>query len=626
MNQNKYMKLNDNSIILDINNNLNGSQSINNNELNLLKNENQNNNKINEDEFSEEKKDIHKVKKLVINNALSDFFIILMTIISKIINIIFSVLIARRVSKTAYAVVNIYLFFIYTIIISFPREVLRNSISSFIYDETMIIERKKYNDCCLFIFIINCLITFLSIFIYYFFVLFNKNLNKYKVHIILYILSGILENYVEPCVIYMNVKLVNFYKIFILFFKNYFEIIITFIFCYCLKFDLWCFTLARILTSVIYFTLLLYISFKIFKLEKSSLYNLNLKFLFMFFFKIFIKEHWDIINYIYSGGKTWFINLFLLSNEKIILTFFVSYSEEIKAEYYFVKSNFSYFIDNFIALTGNNFFLLLNTIKNYKHLILLKKKEIATKGDFSYNDNQYILPYLNKNNYYRKKETYSYNLLKSTIKYNLIMNIIIISIISLFGEFLVNFLFTDKWANENIFKLMKIYIFYLSLSLLDTSLQSYSSAIHNQFIRKIVKSLNNAKIFLLLSLSFSLTQIDISGLIYSNIIACLFTIISNWYLSVRNEYYDENNKHNNLIIFKKMIVFLKESSIKLSSLCSCILCLVLCFILKLIENKIKSFYNLYLLGRNIIIICNILLLIFFEKEDFIYLLKLKIQN
>ena len=56
MNQNKYMKLNNNSIILDINNNLNVSQSINNNKLNLLKNENQNNNKINEDEFSEEKK------------------------------------------------------------------------------------------------------------------------------------------------------------------------------------------------------------------------------------------------------------------------------------------------------------------------------------------------------------------------------------------------------------------------------------------------------------------------------------------------------------------------------------------------------------------------------------------
>lgn len=40
-----------------------------------------------------------RAKKLVINAFISDFFIILMTIISKIIHVIFTVLIIRVVSK-----------------------------------------------------------------------------------------------------------------------------------------------------------------------------------------------------------------------------------------------------------------------------------------------------------------------------------------------------------------------------------------------------------------------------------------------------------------------------------------------------------------------------------------------
>ena len=48
----------------------------------------------------------------------------------------------------------------------------------------------------------------------------EPSLVNYKYHIILYIFSGIIENCVEPIMIYINVKVINSVKTFILFFND----------------------------------------------------------------------------------------------------------------------------------------------------------------------------------------------------------------------------------------------------------------------------------------------------------------------------------------------------------------------------------------------------------------------
>ena len=85
-----------------------------------------------------------RAKKLVISAFISDFFIILMTIISKIIHVIFTVLIIRVVSKKAYGVVSVYLNFIHDIVISFPTQVIRMSASCYSHDQSPVIEKKKF--------------------------------------------------------------------------------------------------------------------------------------------------------------------------------------------------------------------------------------------------------------------------------------------------------------------------------------------------------------------------------------------------------------------------------------------------------------------------------------------------
>ena len=57
-----------------------------------------------------------RAKNLVLSTVISDCFIILMTIISKIIHVIFTVLIIRVVSKKAYGIESVYLSFIHDII------------------------------------------------------------------------------------------------------------------------------------------------------------------------------------------------------------------------------------------------------------------------------------------------------------------------------------------------------------------------------------------------------------------------------------------------------------------------------------------------------------------------------
>ena len=150
-----------------------------------------------------------RAKKLVINAFISDFFIILMTIISKIIHVIFTVLIIRVVSKKAYGIESVYLNFIHDIVISFPTQVVRMSASCYSHDQSPVIEKKNFIHSSKLSWLVNLIIIPLSIFLYYAFTIMEPSLIHYKYHIIVYIFSGILENCVEPIMIYLNVKAIN---------------------------------------------------------------------------------------------------------------------------------------------------------------------------------------------------------------------------------------------------------------------------------------------------------------------------------------------------------------------------------------------------------------------------------
>ena len=571
-----------------------------------------------------------RAKNLVLSTVISDCFIILMTIISKIIHVIFTVLIIRVVSKKAYGIESVYLSFIHDIIISFPSQVIRISASCYSHDQSPVIEKKNFINSSKLSWLINFIIIPVSILLYYIFVLMDPTLVNYKYHIILYIFSGIIENSVEPVMIYINVKVINSIKTFILFFNDILNLFTCYILCYKFKLDLWAFTLSRLITSIFYCTLLFYLALS---------YNIDiwllipspklLKERIQFYYNIIKKEDSELISLIKLEIRAWSTDLLLKSIERIVLSFFVTYSDDIKAEYLFVKGNFEFFIDRFISPTGENFFILLNKIKNFNNITTLRSGiEITEKGDFSFNDNQYIIKNLSTKNSAVKKESYPYKLLKTHIKLYLITGILMFCVFSILGKNFLLWLFTDKWANETTFSLMKLFVLSISLNLIETTFISYSAAIYNSFNRKLIKGFGRANNFLLIALSFSLIQINIKGLVYANIIKSSINILLNWYFTVRNEFWDIENKYIERFIFKEMISFAKDSSMKNNSLFYTFFSGISSYALNqlMIYNYFKGLQDVVILFVDIIIATNAFVIIYLEKDQFSEILKLKVPN
>ena len=571
-----------------------------------------------------------RAKKLVISAFISDFFIILMTIISKIIHVIFTVLIIRVVSKKAYGIESVYLTFIHDIVISFPTQVIRMSASCYSHDQSPVIEKKNFIHSSQLSWLVNLIIIPLSIFLYYAFIIMEPSLIHYKYHIIIYIFSGILENCVEPIMIYLNVKAINSVKIFILFFSDILNLLTCYILSAKFKFDLGAFTFARLITSVLYFNLLLYLAFS---------YNIDiwliipnpqfLKERIKFFFNVIRHEDSELIKLIKLQIKAWWIDLILKSIERIILSFFVTYSDDIKAEYLFVKGNFEFFIDRFISPTGDNFFILLNKIKNFKNITTLRSgNEITDKGDFSFNDNQYIIKYLLKRNSIVKKESYPYKLLKIHIKFYIIIALIIYCIYTILGNDFLLWLFTDKWANETTFSLMKLFVVLVSVKLIETIFISYSKAIYCKFNRILIKGFGRANHFFLIALSFSLTQISIKGLVIAPIIVSCCNILLNWYFTVRNEFWDNENKYIQRLIFKEMIYFAKDSLMQNMSFFFTIINGICAYTLNelILCNYFNGIQDMVIFFVDIIIASTALIIIYLEKEQLMGILRLKIPN
>ena len=571
-----------------------------------------------------------RAKNLVLSTVISDCFIILMTIISKIIHVIFTVLIIRVVSKKAYGIESVYLSFIHDIIISFPSQVIRISASCYSHDQSPVIEKKNFINSSKLSWLINFIIIPVSILLYYIFVLMDPTLVNYKYHIILYIFSGIIENSVEPVMIYINVKVINSIKTFILFFNDILNLFTCYILCYKFNLDLWAFTLSRLITSIFYCTLLFYLALS---------YNIDiwllipspklLKKRIQFYYNIIKKEDSELISLIKLEIRAWSTDLLLKSIERIVLSFFVTYSDDIKAEYLFVKGNFEFFIDRFISPTGENFFILLNKIKNFNNITTLRSGiEITEKGDFSFNDNQYIIKNLSTKNSAVKKESYPYKLLKTHIKLYLITGILMFCVFSILGKNFLLWLFTDKWANETTFSLMKLFVLSISLNLIETTFISYSAAIYNSFNRKLIKGFGRANNFLLIALSFSLIQINIKGLVYANIIKSSINILLNWYFTVRNEFWDIENKYIERFIFKEMISFAKDSSMKNNSLFYTFFSGISSYALNqlMIYNYFKGLQDVVILFVDIIIATNAFVIIYLEKDQFSEILKLKVPN
>ena len=105
-----------------------------------------------------------KARSLILSTIISDTLNFIMTFISKIINVIFTVLIARSVTKDSYALSTIYFSFLYILITSFPKDVIRKATSQFSHDKSEEAENRKFEYAIQVTWLTNGILFLLSIF------------------------------------------------------------------------------------------------------------------------------------------------------------------------------------------------------------------------------------------------------------------------------------------------------------------------------------------------------------------------------------------------------------------------------------------------------------------------------
>ena len=279
----------------------------------------------------EESEDNHstKAKHYVVSTLFNTSLFVMMSVVTKVINLVFNVLIARTISKESYGLATVYFNFIFLLLLYFPRETLRKTCLKYCPDENEESENIKFKQACHLIWLINFVVLILSIPIGLIFIYFggsgDSKVSEYKIHIFLYVLSALIELIGEPVVIYMNIKLDKKYRLIAMTLSNYTRLILNYLLAYLFGFDIWSFTLARLIASIAFLIYILYVGIFI--------YSLN--------YNIFIPNFPEIINIAKNSEIMGILNSFIKGtslkmvlnySERVVLSFFLQINDSAKGE------------------------------------------------------------------------------------------------------------------------------------------------------------------------------------------------------------------------------------------------------------------------------------------------------
>jgi hypothetical protein len=394
-------------------------------------------------------------------------------------------------------------------------------------------------------------------------------------HLIIYIISGLLEILAEPVILYMNLNMEN-----ILIGKtlgNFVRIFSNVIFVVYFKFNLGSFTCARFVGSFCYFSYFLFLG--IFK------YNLSLKKFVPKNIKIFFskKEYFiddiDIrplksIFYQFIGLSL--LNLILSNCENVILSFVLKKSNEEKSEYSFIVENFNIITRLILRPMEDTFYNLINKLKN------LGNKESNNKE--------------NKNQISNNDEIIL-NVLKLFIKFFSIFGILLISYYFLSGNDLIELVYSKKWATDITQKIGCSYAIYISIISINGIIECFANATNDSTQMNLSYILLTTNSIFLVILNILISNWDICGLILANAISMVFRINGNLFIifcgkkndSEKNMINIDDKKYRGNLYFDikqfQKNCFLSNYSIIFTSFCV----FIGYFIRQYIENKILIF-------------------------------------
>jgi O-antigen/teichoic acid export membrane protein len=509
-----------------------------------------------------------QANSVITNSITNTVVVVIYGILTKGVSLFFTILLARIISKDAYGLAKIYLEFIYLIILYFPRETIRKTAQKYCPHKLETLEEEKFKEVIQLCWLLTFAFNFLSIPIFYLFINYTPNLINIQLHVFLYVLCANLELLVEPIVLYGNLKFDNKNKLISLTLSNYTRLAANYFICYLFAMDLWSFTLSRLLATVIYCGYMIYIGVFQYKMSLSALSPSFLRLMAIY------KENKELMEIFFSFIRINAVKTILTYTERMILSFFLTFSEAAKAEYSFITDNFSLIVKYVLEPVEENFFNFVNKIKNYNE----------------------------------EREEYSKHMLQKYLRIVLIFGTLLIGYIYVIGKESITFVYTNEWSTESSIDILRLYSIYIAICSINGILEAHSNAIFTPDQLNKYNTIMVIKTFKLIVVSILLSRIDIKGLIYANVISMVIRILVNLYITFNGN-------------LREMIIFIQTARYKSLTLLVTLSCLTGLFFTK--EYIRWNFFKVAFGGC--VFLTNVLAIYKIEKNNITDILKAKTE-
>lgn len=477
----------------------------------------------------------------------------------------------------------------------------------------------------------------------------SDRLHENYIQLMVYIFCGLLENAIEPVIMYMNLHMEN--KFLPITISSISRVVSNSFFVAVLGMDLWGFTLSRIVGTTVYISYIFSLGIFKYKLKFSNFIPRDIRYLVC---GTEIKNETNISylrEILYQFLKLNLLNLILSRCQNVVLSFVVKSTDEEKSDYSFISQNYGLITRFLLEPIIDAFYNLVNKIKHIEprnekllnedsdmngkvspetsvNLNLetnkIQLEEGETKNDKNDSDKKIIevesKEEIDKKESKKEKEInydLTIKLLQLFIKIFSYVGVLMIPYYLLIGTEIMGVIYGKRWQNNTIDKIGDCFSYYVVVEAVSNLIKNYANATndsHQMNLSYLSLVINAVILYLLMYL---LSKWDICGLIVSNEFSSVFLINFNLYIvfcgKVTNILVNILQKSS---IFSEVNYFIKKCFITKSSIVLTTICLVVGHAAKkvfLLEYDI----SIKILAVIVIGAFNVTLLYLFERKSFV---------
>lgn len=477
----------------------------------------------------------------------------------------------------------------------------------------------------------------------------SDRLHENYIQLMVYIFCGLLENAIEPVIMYMNLHMEN--KFLPITISSISRVVSNSFFVAVLGMDLWGFTLSRIVGTTVYISYIFSLGVFKYKLKFSNFIPRDIRYLVC---GTEIKNETNIAylrEILYQFLKLNLLNLILSRCQNVVLSFVVKSTDEEKSDYSFISQNYGLITRFLLEPIIDAFYNLVNKIKHIEprnekllnedsdmngkvspetsvNLNLetnkIQLEEGETKNDKNDSDKKIIevesKEEIDKKESKKEKEInydLTIKLLQLFIKIFSYVGVLMIPYYLLIGTEIMGVIYGKRWQNNTIDKIGDCFSYYVVVEAVSNLIKNYANATndsHQMNLSYLSLVINAVILYLLMYL---LSKWDICGLIVSNEFSSVFLINFNLYIvfcgKVTNILVNILQKSS---IFSEVNYFIKKCFITKSSIVLTTICLVVGHAAKkvfLLEYDI----SIKILAVIVIGAFNVILLYLFERKSFV---------